>query len=293
MTASGSVGAVIAEAPAKVNLFLYVTRRRSDGYHELYSLMCCVGLYDTLAFDFTARGIAVRCRNPSVPEDESNTAHRAALSFFSRLPPDRNRPASGVRIDIQKRIPVAAGLGGGSSDAAAVLSVLNRHFGQPFSRPQLSAMALEIGADVPFFLYRRPALATGVGERLRPVKGLAPRKVLLVCPPCAVSTREVFKKLNLALTKGEKKPKSCPLNVQKIDINRYLHNDLESVTLAIHPDIDRIKSRLIDCKATGAIMSGSGPTVVGLFGSGAAALEAGRRLAGEKLGRVFLVDMPV
>jgi 4-diphosphocytidyl-2-C-methyl-D-erythritol kinase len=155
------------------------------------------------------------------------------------------------------------------------------------------ALALEVGADVPFFLHRQPALATGVGERLQPVAGLVPQKVVLVSPGYPVSTGRVFRNLNLALTKGEKKPKSCLLNAQKIDIKRYLHNDLETVTLAMHPDIAHIKSRLADCGAIGALMSGSGPTVFGLFENDQSAASAYQRLLNEHLGRVFLVDMPV
>ena len=284
--------AVKVLAPAKINLFLYVTGRRSDGYHELFTLMACVGLYDLLEIEFCRRGVAVACTDRSVPEGEPNTAHRAAVSFFDAFAAGYGS-SGGVRITIHKHIPVAAGLGGGSSNAAAVLDALNRHYGNPFSINELMALALNVGADVPFFLHRKPALATGIGERLQAVTGLMPGKVVMVFPGYSVSTGQVFKNLNLGLTKGQKKPKSCLLTAQKIDINRFLHNDLETVTLAMHPGIGRLKSRLLDVGATGALMSGSGSTVFGLFPSDRAAVRAYVKLSEDKAGRAFLADLPV
>ncbi len=281
------------KAPAKINLFLHVTGRRPDGYHELFSLMCCVGLYDTLGFEFDQPGICVTCDDPGVPGGPGNLAHRAALFFLDALARRRGRAPGGVRVAIAKQIPVAAGLGGGSSDAAAVLAVLNRHHGSPFDGDELMGLGLKIGADVPFLLHRRPAVATGIGERLEPVEGLGRRRIVLVFPGYPVSTAGVFRNLNLALTKEKKKLKDSPLNVQQLDINRYLHNDLEPVTLAMHPGIGAIKARLLHHGATGSLMTGSGPTVFGLFRDDAAAEAAARALAGENLGLVFLVDMPV
>lgn len=280
-------------APAKINLFLHVTGRREDGYHELFTLMCRVGLYDTLALDFGSAEIAVTCNDPSVPEDETNLAYRAAALFFDAATARGGRPARGVRIAIDKQIPVAAGLGGGSSDAAAVLLALDRCCDGCLSGDELAALALEIGADVPFFLHPRPAFATGVGERLRTARGLAPQKIVMVFPGYPVSTAEVFKNLNLALTKEKKKLKDSLLNVQKLDIKRHLHNDLEPVALAMHPGIGTIKSRLLAQGAIGALMSGSGPTVFGLFRDDSAAQTAYRALLDERVGRVFLVDMPI
>lgn len=285
--------AVNVLAPAKVNLFLHVTGRRADGYHELFTLMCCVGLYDTLAFDFEQPGITVVCDNPQVPDGHANLAHRAAVCFFDALRRKCGRTTGGVNIEIAKKIPVAAGLGGGSSNAAAVLSTLNLRYQSLFSVDELMGMGLKIGADVPFLIYRRPAIATGVGERLRPVAGLARRRLVLVSPGYPVSTAGIFKKLNLALTKEQKKSKDSPLNVQQLDINRYLHNDLESVTQAMCPGIGAIKARLLHHGATGSLMTGSGPTVFGLFQNDQTAKKAYRALADENLGRVFLVDMPV
>ncbi|MCG6906396.1 MAG: 4-(cytidine 5'-diphospho)-2-C-methyl-D-erythritol kinase, partial [Desulfobacteraceae bacterium] len=242
-------------APAKINLFLAVTGRRADGYHELLSLMCAIGLYDRVSLRFGGRGIRVSCDHPAVPEDDRNLVHRAASRFFDRL-----GVLPGVTIRIDKRIPVAAGLGGGSSDAAAVLGGLNRAFGRPFTSELLQPMALAVGADVPFFLTGKPALATGVGEHLEPVTGLVPYHVLTVCPDLKVSTAAVYKNLNLGLTKCEKKLKQLHLKTERFDALHFLCNDLETVTIRNFPQLNEIKKALLGLGAAGALMSGSGPT---------------------------------
>ena len=191
-------------APAKINLFLQVIGRRSDGYHELVTLMCCVSLYDKIALTFGKRDIPVICAHPQVPQDQTNLAQVAAGLFFNNHTRHSDVRDQGVQIAITKRIPVAAGLGGGSSDAAAVLVGLNRHYDNPFSRHELRAMGQKIGADVPFFIDRKPAIATGIGEKLKPYNHLKPLKVLLVYPGFGVSTAAVYEKLNLGLTKCEK-----------------------------------------------------------------------------------------
>lgn len=273
-------------APAKINLFLAVTGRRADGYHELLSLMCAIGLYDRLSLRFGGRGIRVFCDHPAVPEDDRNLVHRAASRFFDRLgvPP-------GVSIRIDKRIPVAAGLGGGSSNAAAVLGGLNRAFGRPFTPELLQPMALAVGADVPFFLTGKPALATGVGEHLEPVTGLVPYHVLTVCPDLKVSTAAVYKKLNLGLTKCEKKLKQLHLKTERFDALHFLCNDLETVTIRNFPQLNEIKKALLGLGAAGALMSGSGPTVFGLFQDAAVAGRAVARLAQRREWHVHLAEM--
>ena len=144
-------------APAKINLFLHVTGKRPDGYHELFSLMCPIRLFDELAFDVRESGVFIRCDHPEIPSDDSNLAHRAATLFFEAA-----RVNGGVAITLTKNIPVAAGLGGGSSNAASVLVWLNNRFGRPFSLEQLTEIGAALGADVPFFILGRPALA-GLG----------------------------------------------------------------------------------------------------------------------------------
>ncbi|MCP4690561.1 MAG: 4-(cytidine 5'-diphospho)-2-C-methyl-D-erythritol kinase [Desulfobacterales bacterium] len=260
--------------PAKINLFLAVTGKRSDGYHDLRTLMCPIGLYDTISLDVGRHETRVRCAHPSVPEDHTNLAHRAADLFFQSLPPGVAPDGVGARISLEKRIPVAGGLGGGSGNAAGVLTALNRYFRAPFSRGELRAMGLRLGADVPFFIFGKPAFAAGVGEKLVHCPGLPPCFVLLITQKFAVSTGRVFKKLNLALTKCEKKFKEPLLTNGGLDIVRYLCNDLESVTIGERPVVQEAKTALMEQGALGALMSGSGPTVFGLFNDAADARRA-------------------
>lgn len=248
-------------SPAKVNLFLHVTGKRDDGYHTLYSLMCAVGIYDKIELQFSeADGIFVTCDHPLVPDGEKNIVYKAAADFYLQ-----SEILPGVRIKINKEIPVGAGLGGGSTNAANVLVALNTHYGNPIDKSTLSEIALKAGADVPFFLEGKPSIATGVGEELEKSPELLKYKVLLVYPGIAVSTPEVYKKLNLALTKPEKETKNLLLNEGKVDACRYLWNDLENVAFSMHQEISALKSEMLDNGADGALMSGSGSTVFGLF----------------------------
>ncbi len=262
-----------AQSPAKINLFLNVTGKRPDGYHNLNTLMCCITLYDTIDLDFHENKIRVTCDHPLVPEDESNLVFKAAELFF-----ENSGKQGGVGINIKKAIPVGAGLGGGSSNAASVLLNLNHHYGSPFNAEELGKLGLAIGADVPFFIFGKPAIATGIGEKLRAYKFLKPFYVLLINPGFSVSTAEVYKNLNLGLTKCEKKFKRIPFNGVSIDILDFLCNDLESVTADMYPDINKLKLLLIDHGAEGALMSGSGPTVFGLFSDAEKIKKAYREL---------------
>jgi len=247
-------------SPAKINLFLHIVGKRPDGYHNLVSLMCCVGLYDTVSFDFDTAGISVVCGHPAVPKDNTNLACQAADRFLKKI--DKT---GGVTISIDKHIPVGAGLGGGSSNAAAVMLGLNRYYGHPLSRDELVAIGLSVGADVPFFIYQKPAVATGVGEKLKPYKGLKPLSVLLVYPGFGISTAEMYKTINLRLTKCGKKFNNISFYNQGFDIANHLCNDFETVAESRYPEIALIKAELLKHGAEGALMSGSGSSVFGLF----------------------------
>ncbi|MFH0730889.1 MAG: 4-(cytidine 5'-diphospho)-2-C-methyl-D-erythritol kinase [Pseudomonadota bacterium] len=277
-------------SPAKINLFLYVTGKREDGYHDLYTLMCPVSLQDIVELDFSAAAVCVRCVHPDVPENETNLAHRAAKLFFKCLGASRGNLPQGVEISITKKIPVAAGLGGGSSNAATVLTGMNRHFSTPFSTDDLERMGLTIGADVPFFIQGKPAVATGVGEVLAPVECLPAFYVLLVNPGVPVSTAEVYKNLNLGLTNNPKINKEPFFRVRNIDPVRYLWNDLEKVTASKFPVIQTIKEALLANGAEGALMTGSGPTVFGLFYDVKKARQASHVLSRHENWRVFLAE---
>ncbi len=185
------------------------------------------------------------------------------MQHYGRLP--GALPQRGVNISIQKQIPVAAGLGGGSSDAASVLLGLNRHFDEPFEQDDLMRMGLQIGADVPFFVYGRPAIATGIGEILEPYSHSLPYFVLIVFPGIRISTAAVYKNLDLGLTNCEKKLRKLLLGQQAFDATHHACNDLESYTVAMFPEIAGAKQALMDIGASSALMSGSGSSVFGLF----------------------------
>lgn len=282
------MAAIDLPSPAKINLFLAVTGRRADGYHELWSWMIPLALSDRVEIRLSGDGIRVRCDHPDVPEDVTNTAFRAARDFLVQLARQTGSAPEGVEIRILKRIPVAAGLGGGSSNAAMVLTGLNRLLGSPLSVNRLMKLAAGIGADVPFFLYGGPALASGIGEQLRPAPTMERRAVLLVNPDIKVSTRTVYENLNLTLTNCCQKLKNLPFEGKVVAPNMYLCNDLEPVTAAWYPQIGAIKAMLLDQGAEGALMSGSGPTVFGLFESAALAEEALGQLRKQVDGQFYL-----
>lgn len=268
---------ITAFSPAKINLFLHVTGKRPDGYHTLYSLMCRINYGDTLRMRFGEKGLRVYCTHPDVPDGEKNIVHHAASMFYGRLgkTPD-------VCIDVDKQIPVGAGLGGGSSNAASTLLELNRHHGRPFTRDELMQMGLCSGADVPFFLFGGTALAEGVGEKLKEFVLTDTYKVLIVYPGIHVPTALVYKKLNFELTKDKKKNNNhlfCLLGgVFSPEVS--LWNDLEEVTFEMYPEISKIKRVMLMNGADGALMSGSGSSVFGLFSDGEKADSACQTLMG-------------
>lgn len=282
-------------SPAKINLFLQVTGRRSDGYHKLVTLMSCISLYDVMTFDFETPGISVRCDSPNVPDNEANLAFKAANLFYDRLSTVGgchvgSGGCGGVSIFIEKQIPVAAGLGGGSSNAGRTLLQLNQYHGWPFSAVEMNRMGLAIGADVPFFLQEKPAVATGIGERLKVYSGLPVLPMVVACPDISVSTAAVYKKLNLGLTKCGKKLKNFFSDKSAFDVDQYLCNDLETVAIPKYPVISDIKRQLLQMGAHGALMSGSGPAVFGIYPDLRKARRACERLSTQHLWRLFVAE---
>mgnify|MGYP000238811723 CR=1 FL=1 len=275
-------------SPAKINLVLAVTARRPDGYHELATLMACIDLYDRIELRFTGPDIRLTCHAAGIPEDETNLAFKAARAFQAAYRADRGAsPFDGLGIALHKTIPAGAGLGGGSSNAATVLKALNQHVPKPFPADRLAALALQIGADVPFFLFGKPALATGVGERLRPWPELKPFPVVVVFPGRGLATGEIYRSLNLRLTNCEKKLKGFLLKRGVFDAAAHLCNDLEAVAVKRCPDIALIKRELRRFGALGALMSGSGSSVFGLFASADEARKARQRLVAHAEWHVF------
>lgn len=279
-------------APAKLNVRLKVTGRRTDGYHELVSIMVPVGLYDRLELRMTSdKRIKISCRGFSAPPDQENLACRAARAFFAKTGMD-----DGVSIELTKNIPIAAGLGGGSSDAACVLKALNRGHAFPLTAEELAQLALGLGADVPFFLGERPCIARGIGEILEPIENWPKLWYIIITPPIRVSTAWVYGSLNvspaseLKLTNEAYQDIIKYLKKRPLAIGPMLENDLERVTAGRFPVIKRIKQLLAEAGADGALMSGSGPSVFGLFHSRNTALRAEAALADSHLGDMFLAQ---
>ena len=274
-------------SPAKINLFLCVTGKRPDGYHHLYSLMCRVGVFDEIRLRPTRSATRLECADPLVPADHTNLACRAARAFFEAL-----GQGGGVEMMLEKRIPVAAGLGGGSSNAASVLLALNRLHGHPFTLRGLMDIGRSLGADVPFFIFGAPALASGVGDRLTAYPLLPPLHLLLVTPSFGVSTRSVYQGLNLRLTKCKKQLKKKPFKKSTaFDPLLHLCNDLESVTLTLHPELVALKQWLTAQGATGSLMSGSGPTVFGVFPEAETMQRAAAALPADRGWRSFTAEL--
>ncbi len=273
--------------PAKVNLCLHVTGRRPDGYHTLHSLMCCIDIWDRVIIKVTGGGIRVTCTHPEVPDDKTNLTYRAAERFLDQLFSQHGYTCDGVNIHIDKQIPISAGLGGGSSDAAAVFCGLNRHFGNPFNQKELMELALAVGADVPFFIFGKAAIVTGIGEQLALYSNLKPYYVVLIYPGIRISTAEVYKKLDLGLTNYEKEPKKLLLEHKVYDAALHLCNDLESVVFKSFPEIVGIKKALQENGAVGALVSGSGSSVFGIYEDLRTAQGAKRALDNNTAWKVF------
>ena len=265
---------------AKINLFLHVTGKRPDGYHNLFSLMTKIGLSDVMTFTFhETPGVTVLCNHPQVPEDETNLAHRAASLFFRSCDNQKkNVSVPGVAIDIQKNIPVGGGLGGGSSNAATVLATLNARHHDLFSRRELMEMGRRLGADVPFFLFGCPALATGVGERLTRVPELRPRYVVVCDSGIAVSTAQVYQAHDFCLTSRGKYTIESASNIlstgQDVDVRPYLHNDLEAAAFRLYPEIKAVKEDMTHLLQQPVTMSGSGGALFSLFSDEKSAARA-------------------
>jgi 4-diphosphocytidyl-2-C-methyl-D-erythritol kinase len=281
---AGRFSPLTTKAPAKLNIRLKITGQRPDGYHELVSIMVPVTLFDEIRISPAAEGIHLVTVGNPVPADETNLVFRAAEAFLSRLGIRR-----GLSIELSKRIPVAAGLGGGSSDAAATLVTLNQIFFHPLSQPELVDMAVRLGSDVPFFLKAGPCLATSIGEVLEPLNGWPPWWYVIVAPPFAVSTAWAYGHFRLKLTSSEPEYILNTLKNGRFEPRDLLENDLEAVTVKRFPVIETIKEQLMAAGAEGALMTGSGPCVFGVFQSEAEASSARAKIESQNLGNIFVV----
>ena len=272
--------AMMVKARAKINLALDVFEKRPDGYHEVEMVMQSIELHDCLEFTPVPEGITLLVENGDVPAGEDNLVYRAAKSISTYA-----GVRSGVEIRLKKAIPVAAGLGGGSADAAATLAGLNKIWELGLTLRELMMLGEQLGSDVPFCLMEGTALARGRGEKLERLPPCPPLGLVLVKPPFGVSTASVYR----AYVPGKlEKTPHCRNMVEAIEnrdpgaIARSLYNALEPVTFAMHPEVAEIKERLLEAGALGALMSGSGPTVFGMSRN----LQDARTVAGryQKIG---------
>lgn len=267
---------ITVHAHAKINLALDVLNRRPDGYHTVRMIMQSLSLCDTLFLRKTEEpGITLSARNPEhfpdVSWDEKNLIYKAAKLFM-----DTCSIKDGVQIVIDKQIPSAAGLAGGSSDAAATLKGLNRLFDRNLSLEELQALGVKLGADVPYCLMLGTALSEGIGEILTPLPAAPSLYCVLVKPSAAVSTKYVYENLKLEEALHPDIDSALDAirtgNIGKLCSN--LNNILEPVARTLCPEVEDIETKLMELGALGTCMSGSGPTVFGLFTNGNAAVEA-------------------
>jgi 4-diphosphocytidyl-2-C-methyl-D-erythritol kinase len=263
---------VRVRAYAKVNLDLRVLGNRSDGYHELRTVFQSVALHDTLLCVTRPGPFALRCRTSGVPLDESNLVWRAASALWTAM--GRTGAPSGVSISIKKEIPLQAGLGGGSADAAAALMALARVWGG-VPVPVVRDVASGIGADVPYFLAGGTALGLGRGEEIYPLVDLPTHWVVIVQPPYGISTAEAYAWYEEDRAAGHREPREPQmLPVPWPTRAAQMINDLEPPVVRRHPEIGTLKSVLREAGAVAAAMSGSGSAVFGLFRTQAAAIRA-------------------
>lgn len=272
MTTSRSVR---VRAFAKINLTLYVGARQADGYHALETVFQSLALHDTLTCTATRGAFVITCDDPAVPTDASNLVWNAARGLWRLL--GRTGEPHGCRVAIAKQIPIAAGLGGGSADAAAALVALNRLWRGTVDGRALADLASSLGADVPYFLFGGTTLGLGRGDRLFPLVDMEPRWVVLACAPFGVSTADAYRWFDeepsasdAADPGGEVAWESGALEV---------HNDLQAPVCRRHPDIGALVGVLAAAGAEATAMTGSGSAVFGLFGNAARARRAARAAA--------------
>ena len=251
-------------ARAKINLSLDVMKKRYDGYHKVKMIMQQIDLYDIVTLTENDRQtINIRTECEYIPTDEKNIAYQAAELLKEKLDISK-----GVDIRIEKNIPVAAGLAGGSSNAAAVLLGLNRLWDLHLTTKELMLWGVEIGADVPFCVLGGAALAEGIGENLTPIRGLENVWVVISKPSFSVSTEGIYKQLDLSKLKQRQDIYVLIDAVERGDLvklSKNMFNVLEEVTALKHPIIKQIKKKMLEYNAIGSIMSGSGPTVFGIY----------------------------
>lgn len=279
-------------ALAKINLGLDVTGKRPDGYHELRMVMQMVNLYDKIDIQKTEKpGIGIETNLSFLPVNENNIVYKAAKLLIEKYSIEH-----GVHIVLEKHIPVAAGMAGGSSDAAAVLYGMNKIFALGMTKREMMAEGVKLGADVPYCILRTTALSEGIGEILTSLPPMPKCHILIAKPPISVSTKTVFGKLELDKISHHPDIDGIVRAVKNSDLHTIankLGNTLEAVTVAEYPVIAQIKEEMMSLGALGALMSGSGPTVFGIFDDLKLAQQAYDVFKAGSLSRQVFLTRPV
>lgn len=287
-----STHSITVPAPAKINLVLRILDRRSDGYHNLWSLMQTVRLEDALSISINQHGstITLRCDDASLKTDASNLVYRAAVAVLEQA-----GHAIGIDITLTKRIPMGAGLGGGSSDAASTIMGLNRLLNLGWSKKKMAEVGQALGSDVPFFLYAPTAIIEGRGEKVTPIHIEGTRWIVLVNPGFPVETRWAYQQLSAGRT-GVVPVSSthaalgaaCPLTWG--EVVKQTENDFEAPVFNAHPTLRDIQQQLVRTGAEAALLSGSGATVFGVFRDQVDAHRAQASFASEPRFKTFTVE---
>lgn len=282
---------ISVKALAKINLGLDVVKRREDGYHEVRMVMQTIHLFDRLEIKKNHSGrIAITTNLPFLPTNENNLVYKAAQLLM-----DEFQIKDGIDVKLHKHIPVAAGMAGGSTDGAAVLYGMNKLFGLGLSRQDLMQRGVRLGADVPYCVMRGTALAEGIGEELTALPPMVKCPVLIAKPQISVSTRFVYENLKLDETTPHPDIDRLVEDIKNKDLQAIagdMGNVLETVTIPNYPVIAQIKEHMMEHGAVGAMMSGSGPTVFGLFDNEAAAVSAYEAMRGTDLAKqVYLTSI--
>ena len=279
------------KALAKINLGLDVVRRREDGYHEVRMVMQTIHLFDRLNIEKTKdAGISIKTNLFFLPVNENNLIYKAG-----KLLMDEFNITEGVSVELDKRIPVAAGMAGGSTDAAAMLYGMNKIFDLGLSMQELKDRGVKIGADVPYCLMRGTALAEGIGEKLKSLPPMIKCPVLIAKPQISVSTKFVYENLRLDQNTVHPDIDALIQDIKDKDLHEvcnHMGNVLETVTIPNYPIIDEIKKKMMNSGAIGAMMSGSGPTVFGLFEDEETAKKAYKEMKKSELAKqIYLTDI--
>ena len=266
---------------SKINLTLNVLKKRKDGYHEIESIMQSVNLADKVIITEKREGITVKCNNPQVPVDINSLAYKTAEKILNKY-----RIKRGVKIEIDKKIPLASGMAGGSANSATILVGINKFFDLKLRNEELWGIGEELGMDVPFCIQNGTALAYHKGEKLTPLLPLNPFLwAIIINPDFKISTQWAYNNINIGKNKTTMNNTRNMLNALKVgtpeEIAKNLFNSFESVIIKKYPEIEKVKDRLIEEGALGALMSGSGPSVFGIAKSQEEALKIYKKLKSE------------